>query len=117
MPQLRLLFLLLLQDCRSVGDLADEMNVRPATITGLTDRLVRQELIERQADASDRRLVRIALTDEGRRLIAEIETAARALLDGIFRRMSEDEVRRLIDAFEQFGAAADELQQERETQP
>lgn len=117
MPQLRLLFLLLLQDCRSVGELAEEMNVRPATITGLTDRLVRQELIGRQADASDRRLVRIALTDEGRRLIAEIETAGRTLLGGIFRRMSEDEVRRLVDAFEQFGAAADELQQERETQP
>jgi DNA-binding MarR family transcriptional regulator len=48
MPQVRLMHLLLLQDCRPVGELAEEMNVRPATVTGLTDRLIRQGLIERE---------------------------------------------------------------------
>lgn len=111
MPQLRLMSLLLQQDRRSVGELADEMGVRPATVTGFTDRLVRQRLIERQDDATDRRVVRIALTDEGRRVLGEIETASRAFLREILSRMSEAGVRRLIAAFEEFRAAADAARQ------
>ncbi len=110
MPQLRLMFLLNQQDCRCAGELADEMHVRPATITGLTDRLVRQDLIERQDDPNDRRLVRVALTAEGRRVIGEIESAGRAYMSEILSRMSDDAVRSLIDAFAQFCAAADAVQ-------
>jgi DNA-binding MarR family transcriptional regulator len=110
MPQLRLMYLLLQQDCRSVGELADEMAVRPATITGLTDRLVRQRLIERQPDADDRRVVRVALTAQGRRVLGEIETASRAYLGAVLERMGAPAARRLIEAFEAFRAAADEVQ-------
>ena len=110
MPQLRLMYLLLQQDGRPVGELADEMNVRPATVTGLTDRLVRQRLIERQDDPNDRRVVRVALTAEGRRVLGEIESAGRAYMAEILARMDGAAVRRLIDAFEQFRAAADAAQ-------
>ena len=110
MPQLRLMSLLLQQDCRSVGELADVMGVRPATVTGLTDRLVRQRLIERQDDPADRRVVRIVLTDEGRRVLSEIETASRAYLREVLSRMDGAAVRRLIAAFEAFRAAADAAQ-------
>lgn len=114
MPQLRLMYLLLLRDCRSVGELAEEMNVRPATVTGLTDRLVRQQLIERQADPSDRRLVRVALTPEGRRVLGEIEVASRAYLGAIFDRMGADAVQRLVNSFEEFSDAADSVLREGE---
>jgi DNA-binding MarR family transcriptional regulator len=107
MPQLRLMSLLHQQDRRAVGELADEMGVRPATVTGLTDRLVRQRLIERQDDPADRRVVRIALTDEGRRVLSEIETASRAYMHEILSRMDTAAVRRLIAAFEEFCTAAD----------
>ncbi len=110
MPQLRLMYLLLQQDCRSVGELADEMNVRPATVTGLTDRLVRQRLIKRKDDPDDRRVVRVALTAEGRRVLGEIESASRAYLRAVFERIGDDGVRRLIELFEHFGAAADAAQ-------
>lgn len=110
MPQLRLMYLLLQQDCRSVGELADEMNVRPATVTGLTDRLVRQRLIKRKDDPDDRRVVRVALTAEGRRVLGEIESASRAYLRTVFERIGDDGVRRLIELFEHFGAAADAAQ-------
>ena len=110
MPQLRLMYLLLQQDGRPVGELADEMNVRPATVTGLTDRLVRQRLIKRQDDPNDRRVVRVALTAEGRRVLGEIESAGRAYMAEVLARMDGAAVRRLIDAFEQFRAAADAAQ-------
>jgi DNA-binding MarR family transcriptional regulator len=115
MPQLRLMHLLFLKDCRPVGELAEEMNVRPATVTGLTDRLVRQELIERQDDPEDRRIVRVALTPEGRRVLGEIETASRAYLQVIFDRLGPDDVEKLIDLFERFSDAAEKVQREGET--
>jgi len=117
MPQLRLMYLLLLQDCRPVGELADEMNVRPATVTGLTDRLVRQELIQRQDDPEDRRVVRVALTPEGRRVLGEIETASRAYLRAIFDELGPDAVERLIQVFEEFSEAALKAQRATATQP
>ena len=113
MPPLRLMFLLLQQDGRAVGELAELMNVRPATVTGLTDRLVRHKLIVRLADEDDRRVVRIGLTHERRRVVRESETAAPgASLDTVCQRMGEDAVRRLIAGFEQFSAAANEALRE-----
>jgi DNA-binding MarR family transcriptional regulator len=117
MPQLRLMYLLFLKDCRPVGELAEEMNVRPATVTGLTDRLVRQELIERQDDPEDRRVVRVALTPEGRRVLGEIETASRAYLKAVFDRLGPKAVERLIQTFEEFGAAANDVQRTGESLP
>ncbi len=106
MAQLRLMYLLLAEDCRSVGQLAEEMRVRPASVTGLTDRLVDHGLIERRADPADRRLVRVALTPEGRRVLGEIEVASLAYLGGIFERMGEESVERLCEALEEFGQTA-----------
>lgn len=117
MAQLRLMFHLLDHDSRPVGELADEMNVRPATMTGLTDRLVRHGLIERLADDEDRRVVRVALTDEGRRVIGEIEVASRAYLDRIFQEMGPEAVERLVRAFEEFAAAANEVLRSVEAAP
>lgn len=114
MPQLRLMFILLHLDCRSVGELAEELRVRPATVTGLTDRLVRQRLIRRQSDPADRRVVRVALSAEGRRVVGEIETAARAYLSAILQRLGEAKVRRLLESFEEFAAAAEAVQREGE---
>ena len=116
MPQLRLMYLLYLRDGRPVGELAEEMSVRPATMTGLTDRLVRQELIERRGDAEDRRVVRVVLTDEGRRVLGEIEAASRLYLDAVFKRMGDDAVERLIDLFDQFSDAASAVQREGEVE-
>ena len=108
------MYLLYLEDCQPVGELAEEMSVRPATITGLTDRLVRQELIERQGDAEDRRVVRVTLTVEGRRALGEIEAASRLYLNTVFERMGGDAVERLIDLFEQFSDAAPDVLREGE---
>ena len=106
MPQLRLMHLLRLREPRPVGELASEMKVSPASVTGLTDRLVRQELIQRQANACDRRVVDVVLTDEGRRLLDEIEVTGTAYLAPIFERMGDEEVEKLIAAFDGFAAAA-----------
>lgn len=117
MSQLRLMFLVLRRGRPTVGELAEEMKVKPATITGLTDRLVRQRLIERQADPADRRVVRITLTSEGRRVLSELEAAGRAYLHEVLSRMDDEEVERVIAAFEAFAEVAEQVIREQEQSP
>lgn len=52
-------------DGLTVNEVAEQMTERGADVTRLIDRLVRDGLVERRADARDRRVVRVALTAEG----------------------------------------------------
>ena len=64
--------LLFLLDASAYGlapnTLAELAGVTRGTVTGLLDGLKRDELIERHADASDRRAMRVQLTPKGRRV-------------------------------------------------
>jgi DNA-binding MarR family transcriptional regulator len=57
---------LLEQDELPLRDLAEACFVSPATITGVVDTLERDGLVERRRADTDRRVVRLALTDAGR---------------------------------------------------
>jgi DNA-binding MarR family transcriptional regulator len=48
-------------------ELSERLMVTGGNVTGLTDRLVQEGLVERQEDSSDRRAYSVRLTDEGRR--------------------------------------------------
>ena len=114
MPQLRIMFILSRQMGVTPGALAEKMRVSPSTVTGLTDRLMRQRLIVREEDAEDRRLVRLRLSDEGRRAIGELETAGRAHFEEIAASMPSDHVEKLAELLEEFVTAAAAIE-ERET--
>ncbi|WP_067848486.1 MarR family winged helix-turn-helix transcriptional regulator [Nocardia lijiangensis] len=55
--------------------LADTLMLSRAGMTGRLDRLESAGLVRRIADATDRRAVRVALTDEGRELVDTVVTA------------------------------------------
>lgn len=55
--------------------LADTLMLSRAGMTGRLDRLESAKLVRRIADAEDRRAVRVALTDSGRKLIDTVVTA------------------------------------------
>ncbi len=52
----------------SSADLSRYLNVTPANITGIIDRLEEQEIVRRVPKKSDRRTVLIKLTEKGRKL-------------------------------------------------
>lgn len=54
------------------GELAEACLVRPATLTGVVDTLVRTGFVTREADAADRRAVRILLTGKGEQVAAKV---------------------------------------------
>ena len=60
-----------------VGELADQLHLRPHSATGLVDRLARLGLVERQPGDGDRRRVCVALTVEGSTRIEALSAAHR----------------------------------------
>jgi len=79
----------------------------PGTVTTVVDTLVREGYVERHSDADDRRVVRLFVTDKGRRVCAEYYSVAGPSWRDAFDFVSpEDEpvIRRFfIDMIKQFG--------------
>ena len=63
-----------------VSDLARGMYLHPATVVGILNRLEKVGLIERSRKDSDRRIVRITLTQMGRALVKKSPEVAQGLL-------------------------------------
>ena len=81
------------REAMSMSELADVLRVRPPTASKTIARLSAAGLIERKGSEGDARVVRVALTAEGRRkaqaieaLSVDIEDEATAHLDGKDRR-------------------------------
>jgi len=55
------------------SELAEDLCIRPATVTRMLDRLAKKGLVERRTDAEDQRVSRVHLTDEGWSLRGPIE--------------------------------------------
>jgi len=66
----------------SPSSLAEKVGVKRATMTGLLDRLERDDLIERRAHHRDRRKVGVRLTSRGRQVLA-------AMLPGYYRSIAK----------------------------
>jgi DNA-binding MarR family transcriptional regulator len=108
MTQLRVMHLIRQKYEPSTGELAADLHIRPATLTGLADRLEQKNLIKRWSDTNDRRVVRIGLTPEGEQLLDDAAAAGRASLDAIFTRMTPAEVEAFTRAVSAFVDAAAE---------
>lgn len=63
--QLNVLEVLLAQDRMKPSDLLDYLHTTPAAVTTLLDRMEKNELIVRQRDEKDRRIVWIIPTEKG----------------------------------------------------
>ena len=59
-------------EAASPSSLAEKVGVKRATMTGLLDRLERDDLIERRAHQRDRRKIGVRLTPKGRQVLAEM---------------------------------------------
>jgi DNA-binding MarR family transcriptional regulator len=104
--QLRLLMALRDEDGLPVGTLAELLGVNPSTITGHVDRLVKQDLVRREEDTIDRRIVRNYLTDDGRAVVTAMLHVAGVYMVNILRRMSDDELDDLDRALASLNRAA-----------
>lgn len=74
-----------------VSEIGEKLNVTSPTITQHINSLEAQGLVERHADASDRRIVRIRLTEEGEQYIKSVNEARLQMFVGLVEHLGEEE--------------------------
>lgn len=77
MPQLKVVLLLFLNGPTRMSEIASALDVSMATATGVADRLVEREIVIRESEPEDRRVVLCRLSDKGQNLIGGLWQLAR----------------------------------------
>jgi DNA-binding MarR family transcriptional regulator len=90
-PQLRALLFVKRNPGVSLSPVADHLGIRPAAASGLVDRLVRQEMLDRTTDPTERRRIRLTLTKSGTARLEAASAATRKALEARFEGMPERE--------------------------
>ncbi|MBU0592680.1 MAG: MarR family winged helix-turn-helix transcriptional regulator [Gammaproteobacteria bacterium] len=92
---------------RRVSDLAKAMSVHLSTASNLLDKLSKRNLVRRERNDPDQRIVRLFLTDEGMRIVASAPGPARGVLPEALNRLPEEvlddlnrSLARLLDTIE-----------------
>jgi len=84
------------QDCQSPGQIARRLGLATPTVTKMTSRMEAAGLVDRRPHATDRRLVRICLTQRGVELQAVIDQEMRAMTESALRNLGPHERRQLV---------------------
>jgi DNA-binding MarR family transcriptional regulator len=96
-PQVRILFFIARQNEEvAVRDLAEMLDVTPGAVTQFVDGLVKMDLVRREADARDRRIIRIKLTGLARSKLEEFRNGYLASASRVFDILSDVEIRELV---------------------
>jgi DNA-binding MarR family transcriptional regulator len=109
LPQFRAMVVLASRGPQRVVDIAAELGVYPSTGTRMCDRLVRKKLIRRYRSTTDRRTVRVTLTDPGRQLVEEVIARRREELTRVVKTMPERWHRPVTKGLRALGVSAGEV--------
>ena len=74
-----------------MSDLSNVMHRQCSSMTGMIDRLIRLDMVERQRDPKDRRVVRVRISTKGRQLVRRIRQQKQKGLTKLFSRLNEKE--------------------------
>ncbi|NEQ67179.1 MAG: MarR family transcriptional regulator [Symploca sp. SIO2D2] len=89
------------EDGLSTSGIADKLKQLGATLTGVVDRMEDRNLVYRERDTRDRRIVRIWLTDEGQRLMNILPELGAQTINKATQEMSEAEQEKVLKLIEQ----------------
>jgi len=90
---------------QSMGQLAEDLDVSVASVTGIVDRMERRGLVERERGTGDRRVIMVDLTETGRALFSEMSARRRERLTRLVEALSRDEMAGLVHGLRAMHAA------------
>jgi DNA-binding MarR family transcriptional regulator len=75
-----------------VSQLAGALGVSSSHITAVSEKLLAKGLVARGGSTQDRRIVYLSLTDEGRKMAAELERVSKDYFEEKLRDLSDEEL-------------------------
>ncbi len=87
-------------ECK-MSDLAEATHQSAASLTGIVDRLLEKQLVERTRHEHDRRQVMVVVTARGSALIAEIKQARREQMQAALAHLPRQDIETLMSLLDQ----------------
>ena len=81
----------------TMGELSDHISVSLSAMTGVVDRLVQKGSVSRDRDETDRRVVKVRLTQAGEDLAAEVAQAKKSHAIAVLDALGESDRERLLE--------------------
>ncbi|PNW38871.1 UNVERIFIED_CONTAM: MarR family transcriptional regulator [Euhalothece sp. KZN 001] len=88
-------------DGLSTKNIADKLKQLGATLTGVVDRMENRNLLYRERDESDRRVIRIWLTEEGKQLMRVLPPLGAETIKRATNTLSQVEEEKLLQLLDQ----------------
>jgi len=80
----------------SLSELSEKIRAQNSTVTGIIDRMEREDLVMRSRSTEDRRVVHISLTEKGRRIAKEIDVEPMEIFRSALETLSPSETKELM---------------------
>jgi len=106
-PQLKIMFLLFVDGPKRMSDLASDLGVTLATATGLADRMVERDMVTRESQPDDRRVVLCRLSESGQKSISRIWESAGNRMQELLQALDTVNLQALTGALEAMLASAE----------
>lgn len=89
------------------SDIAKALGLTPPTVTHLTEKLVKRGYVVRLLDDTDRRIVQLAITDEGKAILKRADESGQILRQEMFLKLTEPEREELLRLYQKLNAPAE----------
>ncbi len=100
MPQLKVVLLLFLNGPARMSDIASALGVSLATATGVADRLVERDIVVRESQPDDRRVVLCRLSEKGQKMIGGLWQLARDRTKELLEAAATSQLQLITEALE-----------------
>jgi DNA-binding MarR family transcriptional regulator len=100
LPQANMLQMLYKEGTIKVSDLADMLCISPGGLTLQCDKLEERNLIHRDRDEEDRRIVYLKLSEEGEKVVMQITRIKKRLLAKMIKGVSSEQLQLLHKLYE-----------------
>ncbi len=95
MSHVHVMFALHKHGSMRMSDLASALDMSVANATGIVTRMEERDLVKRERDVDDRRVVNVTLTDAGRQMLDDMNQRRRQWFAFLLSRLSVDELTQL----------------------
>ncbi|MDR4887331.1 MarR family transcriptional regulator [Fredinandcohnia sp. QZ13] len=82
------------------SDIAKALGLTPPTLTHLSNKLVKRELVVRKQDESNRRVIYLEITEKGYEVLNEANEEGKKLRRKLFESLTDEERNQLLNIYE-----------------
>ena len=83
-----------------MGEIKENLDTSLSTLTGIIDRMVRDGYVERERGNDDRRVVRVRMTEKGKKIFNEINKKRHERIKLVLELLSNEDQELLIGTIE-----------------